>query len=64
MQGWKWRDGLDTLYPHAMVSAAGVATGEMVPTSPGHVSTLSSQWQQEAGDITIVFTQCYTQANY
>ena len=28
------------------------------------IYTLSSQWQQETGDITIVFTQCYTQANY
>ena len=32
----------DTRHPHAMLSAAGVATGEQVPTSsPGHVSTLS-----------------------
>ena len=28
------------------------------------IYTLSSQWQQETADITIVFTQCYTQANY
>ena len=59
----------DTRHPHAMLcAAAGVATGEQVPTSPGHVSTLSIHYlytiQPVAAGDSRYHNSFYTQANY